>query len=95
MLSFANQIASYTSIRNTIKELSKMNRRQVALDAAAIVGMITIVIIHTYGYQHQLKDAASVIIVLAMAMMFFSGLTFARNFHRMNHFKNKAMDLED
>jgi len=95
VLNFANQIASYTSIRSDIKELSKGNRTQVILDIIAVASIIAIGVIDLNNNQNQLGDISTALMLIAIIAGVFSGLTFFDKFFRMNHYKNKAMELED
>ena len=93
VLNFANQIASYTTIRKTIKSLSKENRAQIVLDIIAVGSIISIGIVDID--KNPLGPYAVLILPIAIIAGFFSGVSFFEKLYRMSGFKNKAMDLED
>jgi len=93
VLSFANLMASYTSIRNEIKDMSKSNRTQIALDVITVGSVILV------GFanldQSPLFEYLSVLFVISLAAGFFSGLSFFGKLHAVNFYKNKSIDLDN
>jgi len=93
VLSFANLMATYTSIRNEIKDMSKSNRTQILLDVMTVGSVILV------GFanldQSPLFEYLNVLFVISLTAGFFSGLSFFVKLHSVNIYKNKSIDLDN
>ena len=94
VVNFAIQLSTLTNTCNSIKKLSKLNRRQVLIDIAA-TGFLIIVSIITqiYDYDSILYTPFFITLLFStVSFCLYSIITFVGQYHCVNRFKDITLD---